>query len=100
MEKVTKEKQITVITPNEAGTLAEVTGVVADNKVTLRMSAPIRPRRGRLSPSDSDNEKAKNALEKKRIQGGGDGGNCRARLESSRVFVRGGREIPAARYRP
>jgi hypothetical protein len=66
MEKVTKEKQITIVTPNEAGTLAEVTGVVADNGVNIEnVCAYAAGDIAIFHLLTSDNEKAKDALEKK-----------------------------------
>jgi hypothetical protein len=66
MEKVTKEKQLTVVTPNEAGTLAEVTGVVADNRVNIEnVCAYTAGDVAAFHLLTSDNDKARNALEKK-----------------------------------
>jgi hypothetical protein len=66
MEKVTKEKQITVFTPNKAGTLAEVTGVVADHGVNIENVCAYKA--GDMAIFHlltNDNDKAKDALEKK-----------------------------------
>lgn len=35
MEKVTKERQITVVADNKPGILAEVTGLIADQNVNI-----------------------------------------------------------------
>jgi hypothetical protein len=66
MEKVTKEKQITVVMPNVAGTLAEVTGVVADYGVNIEnVCAYTAGDVAVFHLLTDDNVKARNALEKK-----------------------------------
>ena len=66
MEKVTKEKQLTIATQNEAGTLAEVTGVVADNRVNIEnVCAYTAGDVAVFHLLTNDNEKAKEALETK-----------------------------------
>ncbi len=66
MEKVLKEKQITVITENAPGTLAEVTGVVAENGINIENVCAYGA--GDVAVFHlltNDVEKTKKALEKK-----------------------------------
>jgi hypothetical protein len=66
MEKVTKEKQITVVMQNETGTLAEITGVVADYGVNIEnVCAYTAGDVAVFHLLTNDNVKAINALEKK-----------------------------------
>jgi hypothetical protein len=66
MEKVIKEKQLTVITQNEVGKLAEVTGAVADNGVNIEnVCAYTSGDVAVFHLLTNDNEKARNALEEK-----------------------------------
>jgi len=65
MEKVTKEKQLTVVMQNTMGTLAEVTGVVADKGVNIEnVCAYTVGDVAVVHLLTNDNEKAKTALEK------------------------------------
>jgi len=69
MEKVTKEKQLTVVMQNTVGTLAEITGVVADNGVNIEnVCAYTAGDVAVFHLLTNDNEKAKDALEKKGYQ--------------------------------
>ena len=65
MERVTKEKQLTVVMQNTAGTLAEVTGVVADKGVNIEnICAYTAGDVAVFHLLTDDNEKARKALEK------------------------------------
>lgn len=65
MEKVTKEKQLTVVMQNTTGTLAEVTGVVADKGVNIEnVCAYAVGDVAVVHLLTNDNEKARTALEK------------------------------------
>ncbi|MBU4198453.1 MAG: hypothetical protein KKG09_08730 [Verrucomicrobia bacterium] len=65
MEKVTKEKQLTVVMQNTMGTLAEVTGVVADKCVNIEnVCAYTVGDVAVVHLLTNDNEQARTALEK------------------------------------
>ncbi|MFH1970307.1 MAG: ACT domain-containing protein [Verrucomicrobiota bacterium] len=66
MEKVTKEKQLTVVMQNTMGTLAEVTGLMADKGVNIEnVCAYTVGDVAVVHLLTDDNEKARTALEKK-----------------------------------
>jgi hypothetical protein len=65
MEKVTKEKQLTVVIQNTVGTLAEVTSVVADKGLNIEnVCAYTAGDVAVFHIMTNDNEKARKALEK------------------------------------
>jgi hypothetical protein len=65
MEKVTKEKQLTVVIQNTVGTLAEVTSVVADKGLNIEnVCAYTAGDVAVFHIITNDNEKARKALEK------------------------------------
>ena len=65
MEKVTTREQLTVIMPNKAGTLAEVTGVVAEKGVNIEnVCAYTAGDVAVFHFLTDDNHKARKALEK------------------------------------
>ena len=65
MEKVTKEKQLTVVMQNTVGTLAEVTGVVAEKGVNIdNVCAYTVGDVAVVHLLTDDNEKTRAALEK------------------------------------
>jgi len=65
MEKVTKEKQLTVVMQNRVGTVAEVTGAVADEGVNIEnVCAYAAGDVAVFHLLTDDNEKARKALEK------------------------------------
>jgi hypothetical protein len=64
MEKVTKEKQLTVVMQNKIGTVAEVTGVVADKGVNIEnVCAYTAGDVAVFHLLTDDNQKARKALE-------------------------------------
>jgi hypothetical protein len=65
MEKVTKEKQLTVVMENRVGAVAEVTGAVADKGVNIEnVCAYAAGDVAVFHLLTDDNEKARKALEK------------------------------------
>ena len=69
MEKVTKERELKVITENRIGILAEITGLIAEKGVNIeKFYACVADEKAIFYLITNNNEKAKNALEGKGYQ--------------------------------